>query len=104
LGDATKIIDTIGDFDLIVMTDVIEHFTKEDGVKLLNKLKAKCVKGVIVSTPSIWIEQGAAYGNTFETHKSLWTVKDFTDLGYGIIWDGRKDEYGHMMLIADYIK
>jgi 2-polyprenyl-3-methyl-5-hydroxy-6-metoxy-1,4-benzoquinol methylase len=104
LGDVTKIIDTVGDFDLIVITDVIEHFDKEDGIKLLEKLKTKCRKGVIVSTPSVWIEQGDAYGNVYETHRSLWTVKDFKDLGYGIVWDGRKDEYGHMMLIADYIK
>ena len=103
-GDVLEIIDTLESFDLILMTDVIEHFSKEQGMMLLAKLKDKCNKSVIVSTPSIWIEQGDAYGNKYETHKSLWTVADFRRLGFGIIWDGRPDQYGHMMLIADYLK
>lgn len=103
-GDVLQVIDSLDKFDLILMTDVIEHFTKEQGLMLLAKLKEKCNKGVIVSTPSIWIEQGAAYGNEYETHRSLWSVSDFRGVGYGIIHDGSLDEYGHMMLIADYIK
>lgn len=104
IGDATKIIDTLEDFDLIIMTDVIEHFEKDDGIIFLEKLKLKCLKGVIISTPGIWIEQGDAYGNSYERHRSLWTPADFTALGFGIVMDGSLDDNGHMMIVADYIK
>lgn len=104
IGDALQIIDTLEDFDLILMTDVIEHFEKDAGIILLEKLKGKCRKGVIVSTPGLWIEQGDAYGNAYETHRSLWTAEDFTAQGFGIVMDGSLDDNGHMMIVADYIK
>lgn len=91
-------------YDTIIMTDVIEHFTKEEGLLVLNMMKEVCNVSCIVSTPGIWIEQGAAYGNDHETHRSLWTVEDFKGAGFGIVMDGSLDNYGHMMIVADYIK
>ena len=91
-------------FDTIIMTDVIEHFTKEEGVKVLEMMKEVCNVSCIVSTPAIWIEQGAAYGNEHETHRSIWTIEDFKEVGFGIVMDGEVDNYGHRMIVADYIK
>ena len=91
-------------FDTIIMTDVIEHFTKEEGIEVLEMMKAKCKVSCIVSTPGVWIEQGAYQGNEHETHRSLWTVEDFKGLGFGIVMDGSLDQFGHMMIVADYIK
>ena len=91
-------------FDTIIMTDVIEHFTKEEGLKVLEMMKEVCNISCIVSTPAIWIEQGTTYGNEHETHRSLWTVEDFTELGFGVIMDGELDDYGYKMIVVDYIK
>jgi hypothetical protein len=102
-GDILKIVEEIENFDLILMTDVIEHFSKQEGVKLIHKLKEKCNKAVIVVTPNVWIEQGEYMGNIHETHKSLWTVSDFVVNGYGIVQAGL-DQYGHNMIVADYVK
>lgn len=102
--DIRKFIEMNVSYDLVIMTDVIEHFDKAEGLAILQRLKEICNKAVMVSTPAIWIEQGDAYGNVFETHRSLWTVQDFRQAGYGIVMDGTVDQFGHMMILADYIK
>lgn len=104
IGDLVQVVNRLPDFDMIIMTDVIEHLPKGVGLELLDKLKSKANKSVLVSTPGVWIEQGAAYGNEYETHRSMWTCSDFIDKGYGIVDDGKGDAYGHMMIVADYIK
>jgi hypothetical protein len=103
IGDIRFVLDSLPKFDLIIMSDVIEHFTLDEGKMLLEKLKAKCNKSVIVTTPNVWIEQGAYMGNEYETHKSLWGIYEFKQVGYGIVSAGL-DQYGHNMIVADYIK
>jgi hypothetical protein len=102
--DIRKFIEIEARYDLIIMTDVIEHFDKEEGIKILRRLKEMCNKAVIVSTPAIWIEQGDAYGNKYEAHRSMWNLHDFRAEGYGIVMDGSLDQYGHKMIVSDYIK
>lgn len=102
--DIRKFIEMKASYDLILMTDVIEHFEKEEGLQILQRLKEMCNKAVMVSTPAVWIEQGDAYGNKYEKHRSMWNVNDFRSLGYGIIMDGSLDQFGHKMILADYIK
>lgn len=102
--DIRKFIDIEAKYDMIIMTDVIEHFDKEEGIKILRRLKEMCNKSVMVSTPAVWIEQGEAYGNKYETHRSMWNCNDFRAEGYGIVMDGSLDQYGHKMIVADYIK
>lgn len=63
-------------YDLIYLGDIIEHFTKEDGLELLN-LCYKVGKNVIVSTPRYFREQTAVLGNEHEKHLSFWEDKDF---------------------------
>lgn len=104
LMDILKFIKKDVNFDLIILTDVIEHFDKETGVKVLEWAKVHCNKAVMVSTPAIPIEQGPYKGNEFEAHKSSWTLEDFTKLGFGVVKDGKKDKFGHLMLVVDYIK
>lgn len=105
IEDIRKFIDTTDQkWDLVIMTDVIEHFFKAEGEAVLKRLQAICNKAVVVSTPAVWAAQGAVYGNEAEVHKSFWTVDDFRHCGYGIVKDGSLDEFGHRMLIADYVR
>jgi 2-polyprenyl-3-methyl-5-hydroxy-6-metoxy-1,4-benzoquinol methylase len=81
IGNASLVINEISTtYDLIIMGDVIEHFTKDDGISLLNKIKKKSKKSLII-TPNYWIEQGSVHGNIYETHLSLWTKKDLEAFG-----------------------
>ena len=63
-------------YDLILLIDVIEHFSHSDGVAFLN-LCCKKAKNVIVSTPKVFAEQGSVFENEHETHQSHWTVAEF---------------------------
>lgn len=91
-------------YDCILITDVIEHFDKKQGIFQLKKLKNLLNKSgiLIVSTPAIFCEQGAVHGNMYEVHRSLFTVEDFKELGFEILKDGGKDEFCNYMICAMY--
>jgi len=91
-------------FDCIIMTDVLEHFDKLEGETILQMAEASLNPGggLLISTPAVWIEQGDAYGNEFERHKSLWHWTDF--IGHEIVKDGREDDMGYMMLVVKITK
>ena len=57
-----------GEFDLIILGDVLEHFTKEQALILLQTCIQKS-RFVLLNIPigTDW-PQGAEYGNEFETH------------------------------------
>lgn len=78
IGDIRTLVDTLGDYDLIYMGDVIEHLEKQDAMELLSKLKMKC-RDLIIVTPVHVSEQGEVYGNEKETHVSQWSTIDFED-------------------------
>lgn len=64
-------------FDLLFMGDVIEHFTKEEGMRILSSLN---YKHLIIVTPRIVSVQDAVYGNSYEVHKSQWDENDFPNM------------------------
>lgn len=77
--DATIQISELGNYDLIILGDVIEHLEKEKAIKLL----VECCKKssfVMVNTPigtlDEW-EQGELYGNPSETHKYIFSADEF---------------------------
>jgi len=96
------------EFDCVLMTDVIEHFDKDEGNAIISKIvNTKLALGgiLLISTPAVWIEQGAAYGNQLETHRSLWHFTDFIGMpGVEIIKDGREDDMGYKMLVVKITK
>jgi len=63
-------------FDLIYCGDMIEHLTKEDGLKLIELMKQHA-KRIIIVTPVVVSEQGAVFGNENEKHISQWSELDF---------------------------
>jgi SAM-dependent methyltransferase len=80
LGNAIEILPGLKDkYDLILMVDVFEHFTFQDGLKLLGECRKKG-KNILISVPIAMSAQEAVYGNEFETHKYGWKKKDFKDI------------------------
>lgn len=96
---------TIAPFDMIIMTDVIEHFEKEEGFQISKDLMKLLNPGgtILIGTPGIFQEQGAAYGNEYERHRSAWSAFDFPP-GYEIIQDGSPDKDGHQMILVKYTR
>lgn len=77
IGNAHEILPTLEyHYDLLLLIDVIEHFTKEEGLRFIDLCRTRA-RNILISTPSNNTEQGAAFGNVYETHRSYWTSKDF---------------------------
>lgn len=96
-------------YDAIILADVIEHFDMDVGGKVVAACLERLAPGgcFYVATPAIFMEQGAAYGNEFERHRSLWTAADFHALASAhsqvcsrveILQDGSPDVFGNLML------
>lgn len=71
-------------FDAVVALDVIEHFTKKEGLALIKKMERIARKKVIIFTPNGFVQQHADE-NRFQEHKSGWMVEDFKKLNYNVI-------------------
>ena len=77
VGDALDVLPTTPDkYDLILLVDIIEHFSLEDGLRLL-QYAAECGRNVLISTPKCLAPQSNAFGNPYETHRFQWTKGDF---------------------------
>lgn len=72
-------------FDCVLALDLIEHLTREDGLKLLDSMEKIAKKKIVVFTPNGFLPQGAVDGNPWQEHKSGWTVKEMKERGYKII-------------------
>ena len=96
----------VGLFNVIICTDVCEHWKREDIEPNINKLKSWLAPNgvILMSTPAIWIEQGEYEGNTYETHHVLWDRKLFEKYGFTVLRDEKySDPLGHKMLLAEFI-
>jgi 2-polyprenyl-3-methyl-5-hydroxy-6-metoxy-1,4-benzoquinol methylase len=69
-------------FDRVVMTDVLEHFTAEDAVRLLRLLSGVLKAGarVVVRVPNMGSPWGAAYQYGDLTHKAAYTPDSMRQL------------------------
>ena len=75
VGDVINLIPELKEhkYDLIFLGDVIEHFDKEEGKKLLAELN---YEHMIIVTPFQVLPQKAVYDNQYEIHKSEWKHQD----------------------------
>lgn len=68
-------------FDCAILLDVIEHFDKKDFLDFLPKLE-KITKKIIIMTPNGYINQDEYDQNSYQIHRSGWTAKEMSDLGF----------------------
>ena len=84
-GKIEEILPSLGQYDVILFIDVLEHFEKEEGRKLLRDLLLHARKSLLVATPRFPAPQGAYLGNVFETHRSRWHILDFVDFDFSYL-------------------
>src|SRR6266496_400979 len=77
LGDAALVLPKLGNYDLIFLGDILEHFEKEAGMRLLSDAFARANQAVLATTPKFETEQPDLCGNELERHHSLWSEEDF---------------------------
>ncbi len=81
IGDALEVLPKLEiRYDLILLVDVLEHFTRDDGMAILDWCVRRA-RNVIVSTPLFVEGQEDSFSNPYEIHKSQWTAKDFGRFG-----------------------
>ena len=108
LQNVLEFLETNGNtYDLINFGDVIEHFTKEEGAKLI-ELALKKGKHVLINIPigRYWAQNGTDE-NPYEEHKSVWYNNDFTGYKHNIIktfYDMAQREFSVVLLSSEKIK
>ncbi len=78
-SDVFDVIDRLPDYDVILLIDVIEHFSKAKGYNLLRLLLKHTNRALIVSTPLYPEPQTAYLGNEYEQHESRWSIIDLSE-------------------------
>jgi hypothetical protein len=79
LGNAPDLLKVRDRYDMILCCDVIEHFHKNEGQRLI-ELMLDRADYVVITSPCGYAPQGAVYGNEHETHLSGWDKSDFSNI------------------------
>lgn len=78
IGDAFEIIDTLGNYELIILGDIIEHFEKHKAHRFMDKCFSHCKDSIIICIPlgEKWT-QPPVFDNQHEEHLSFWSYEEF---------------------------
>lgn len=94
-------------YDLINFGDVIEHFNKDEGIRLI-ELAMQKGQYVLINIPigKFWAQKGTE-DNPYEEHRSIWYNNDFTKYKYHRIksfYDLTQREFSVVLLSKDKIR
>jgi SAM-dependent methyltransferase len=74
-----------GQFDGCVALDLIEHLSKQDGLKLIQEMEKVARKRIVLFTPSGFLPQKQAANDDLEEHLSGWETHEMRRLGFDVI-------------------
>lgn len=80
IGNAIDILPTLGSYDMIICSDMLEHLSENDGTLLLKLMKEKS-KFAMTATPARVLQQQAIYDNEHERHISAWPMEVLSKWG-----------------------
>jgi SAM-dependent methyltransferase len=72
------------EFECVLASDIIEHLSKKDGQKLIDKMERIGCRRVIILTPNGYLEQSDLHDNPHQRHLSGWSVEELKSLGYKV--------------------
>jgi hypothetical protein len=75
-------------FDCVIALDVIEHLTKDEGLRLLDAMESIARGRVVIFTPNGFLQQPAEPDNPHQLHVSGWTPAEMRARGYRVIGVG----------------
>lgn len=82
IGDALEILPTLErQYELVLATEILEHFDKEDGYRFIEMLKLQCTGSIVISTPKEFLPSEYP-ANPYENHRSFWPEEELRELGF----------------------
>jgi hypothetical protein len=82
-------LDSLPPIDVVVMSHVIEHLGREEGLELLQVAERLARRLIYVETPLGFMEQYHCYdGDSLQQHRSGWFPWDFEARGYTVFGNG----------------
>jgi hypothetical protein len=74
----------------VLLNDTLEHFSKKNGLALIQKVEVIATNRVIVFTPRGFFKQERydyynLNGEQYQEHRSGWEVEEFLELGFQVI-------------------
>jgi hypothetical protein len=83
IGDATHIVNQLGQYDVIYAGDVLEHIEKVASIGLVRQQTGMAKKALICSIPLgvEWLGK-RNYENRHEDHASSWEIGELKNLGF----------------------
>ncbi|MBF0292598.1 MAG: tetratricopeptide repeat protein, partial [Nitrospinae bacterium] len=80
IGDAKKIVPTLGEYGVVIIGDMLEHLNKDDAWGLFSSAMDRSRIGLILNIPigEGWLRDGVSE-NASEDHLSWWTLAEFAD-------------------------
>ncbi len=80
IGDATKLIKDLGQYNLLICSDMLEHLQKPVGLEFLQDCR-KHADTSFFTTPIEPGRRGGKHGNKHQAHVSTWTKKELEQFG-----------------------
>jgi len=85
IGDARSLPFKDNSFDCAVAIEVLEHFNKPDGLKMINEMERVARKKIILTTPNGFMETYAGPNdNPEERHLSGWNYNELKELKFRV--------------------
>ena len=79
--DALVAIKKLGNYDLVIATDVLEHLEKKASVELFDECYKQANKSFIVSIPlgEGWLNNYVPYENKYDKHRCVWYLEEIKE-------------------------
>ncbi len=84
LGDVRTVEFAPRSFDCVLVCDVLEHLSKEEGYELLRKIERTARKKTVVFTTNGFVGQEEYDENELQRHLSGWTAGSLRERGYRV--------------------
>lgn len=83
IKDVREALAELGEYELVIAGDVIEHMDKPEGEWVIEQLYDKATRAMLINIPlgGNW-DHEERHGNPGELHRSQWSTDDFTPYPY----------------------
>jgi SAM-dependent methyltransferase len=71
--------------ELVILSEVLEHLDRSDGLRLLDSLESVAKAQIVLTTPNGYVyEESAQRDNPWQTHRCGYNKTEFSRLGYTV--------------------